>query len=138
MMRARHRLDPLLAPGSLALVGSSPRPDTPGNNMVRMPRLAGWQGRLYPINPNYDSVDGFACYPSLAALPQTVDHVVLGVANARLEQALEDAIAHGAKAATIFASGVLEGDGGADLAQRLGARAREAGVALCGGNGMGF
>jgi acetate---CoA ligase (ADP-forming) len=138
MTQRVHRLDPLLAPNSLALVGASPRPDTPGNNMVTMPRLAGWQGRLYPINPNYDAVEGLVCYPSLAALPERVEHVVLGVANARLESALEDAIAHGAKAVTIFASGILEGEGGGALAQRIGARARQAGLALCGGNGMGF
>ena len=64
--------------------------------------------------------------------------MVLGVANAKLEAALEDAIAHGAKAVTIFASGLVAGDESGELARRIGARARAAGVALCGGNGMGF
>jgi acyl-CoA synthetase (NDP forming) len=138
MSRNPHRLDPLLKPRSLALVGASPKPDTPGNNMVRMPRLAGWTGKLFPVNPNYGEIEGLTCFPTLAALPETADHVVLGVSNARLEAALEDAITHGAKAVTIFASGLVEGDEHGGLARRLGARAREAGIALCGGNGMGF
>jgi acyl-CoA synthetase (NDP forming) len=136
--RVRHRLDPLLAPQSVALMGASRRPDSPGNAMVRMPRLAGYAGRLYPINPNYDTVDEIKCYPSLAALPERVDHVVLGVANAKLEAALDEAIAHGARAVTIFASGILEGETHGELVARIQARARGAGIALCGGNGMGY
>ena len=77
----RHPLDPLLAPRSLALVGASTKPDSPGNSMVKMPLLAGYEGRIYPVNPGYDAVEGVRCFPSLAAIPETVDHVVLGVAN---------------------------------------------------------
>jgi len=136
--RSPHRLDPLLAPRSIAFVGASTRADSPGNNMVRMPLHAGYEGRIYPVNPGYDAVEGLRCFPSLAALPETVDHVVLGVANAKLEAALEEAIAHGAQAVTIFASGRVAGDEHGELARRIGARVRAAGVALCGGNGMGF
>lgn len=133
-----HQLDPLLAPRSLALVGASARPNTPGNDMVRMARIAGYDGRIYPINPNYNEIEGLRCYPSLAALPKTADHAVLSVANHRLEAALDDAIRHGAKAATIFASGVLVPDDDPSLARLIGDTARAAGMALCGGNCMGF
>lgn len=131
-----HRLDPLLRPGSLAFVGASVRPDTPGNTMVRAAAMDGYAGRLYAINPKYGSVEGVACFPGLAALPEAVEHVVLGVANEHLEAELAAAIRHGARAATIFASCVLNGDD--RLADRLAAMAREAGVVICGGNGMGF
>jgi acyl-CoA synthetase (NDP forming) len=133
-----HPLDPLLAPRSIAFVGASIRPESPGNSMVRMPLLAGFRGALYPVNPAYETVEGLACHPSLSALPEQVDHVVLGVANAKLEAALEEAIAHGAKAVTIFASGLVQGLEDGVLARRIGDRAKEAGIALCGGNGMGF
>ncbi len=67
---------------------------------------------------------------------------VLGVANARLEAALKDAIDNGVGAATIFASCYLENDPGENhgpkLTARLSAMAKEAGVAICGGNCMGF
>lgn len=134
--RRPHRLDPLLRPASLAFVGASARPDTPGNTMVRAAALDGYAGRLYAINPKYPAVEGVACYPSLDELPETVEHVVLGVANEHLEQALAAAIRHGARAATIFASCTVPDDSG--LADRLAAMAREAGIEICGGNGMGF
>lgn len=134
----RHRLDPLLAPRCIALVGASTRPETSGNDMVRMAVEGGFQGHIYPINPKYTEVEGLPCYASLQALPEVVDHVVLGVANHRLEQSLRDAIAHGAKAATIFGSCYLADDGSPNLKQRLIACANEGEMILCGPNCMGF
>jgi acyl-CoA synthetase (NDP forming) len=131
-----HRLAPLLAPRSLALVGASPKPDSVGQGMIA--GAAGFPGRLYLVNPGYREIGGTPCYPSLAALPEPVEHVVLGIANARLEAALGEAVSAGAKAATIFGSGFLPEDGDPPLTQRLAALARRAGMAVCGGNGMGF
>ncbi len=134
----QHPLSALLAPRAAAFVGASPRPNSPGNDMLRMLRRSGFGGAVYPVNPKYESVEGFRCYPSLAALPERVDHVVLSVANARLEAALEESISHGARAATIFGSLYLENDADPPLARRVARRAREAEFAICGGNCMGF
>ena len=133
-----HRLAPLLTPRSVALVGASPKPDTVGRGMVASATMAGTPGRLYLVNPNYPEIAGRKCYPSLGSLPEQVDMVVLGVANARLEAALADAIKSGASAATIFASCYLEDDREPKLVARLSAMAKEAGIAVCGGNCMGF
>ena len=133
-----HRLDPLLKPLSIALIGASKRPATPGNTMVRAVAIDGYRGRVYPINPKYDEVEGFACYPDLASLPERVDHVVLGLGNEQLESGLRDAVRHGAKAVTIFASCDVSGTPDDGLADRLMAIAREAGIVMCGGNCMGF
>jgi acetate---CoA ligase (ADP-forming) len=133
-----HRLAKLLAPCAIALVGASPKLDSVGNGMIRGLRGGGFTGRVYAINPNYQEIDGIPCFRSLAELPERVDHALLGVANARLEAAMADAVAAGIPAATILASGYLEGDGNPPLTKRMAALAREAGMAVCGGNGMGF
>ena len=135
---AVHRLTPLLAPQSIALVGASPKAASVGNGMIRGVREGNFRGRFYLVNPNYQEIEGQPCYPSLAALPETVDLAVLGVANSRLEAQLAEAIAHGALAATIFASCYLENDRDPPLTRRIAAMARSAGLQLCGGNGMGF
>lgn len=133
-----HKLTPLMSPRAVALVGASPRPDSPGNDMLRMLRKSGFGGGVYPINPKYPEVEGWRCFPSLAALPEKVDHVVLSVANARIEAALDEAIAHGARAATILGSLYLENDTDPPLTRRIAAKARAAGMSVCGGNCMGF
>ena len=51
-------------------------------------RRGGFEGAIYPVNPGYDEVDGYRCYPSIAEVPEPVDLAILGVANARVEQAL--------------------------------------------------
>ncbi|MSP84165.1 MAG: CoA-binding protein [Alphaproteobacteria bacterium] len=133
-----HRLTPLLAPRSIALVGASPREGTLGHDMLRVLRRGGYRGQVLPINPKYDRIAEWPCQPALAALGEPPDLAVLAVANARLEEALIEAIAAKAKAAVIFASGYVEHDRDPPLLARLAELARGAGLPLCGANCMGF
>ncbi len=133
-----HRLDPLLQPRSIALLGASERPDSPGRLLASMVIEADYAGAVFPVNPAYDQVLGLTCYADLNALPETVDHVVIALGNAHLEAALRATIEHGAKAATIYSSGVLDEDSEPALKQRLRKLARAAGLHICGINGMGF
>ncbi len=135
---SKHRLDPLLKPASIALVGVSDRADSPGQVLAKMVIESDYAGAVYPVNPRYPQILGQACYPTLESLPVTVDHVVIALGNAHLESALQATIEHGARAATIYSSGVIEQDSEPDLQQRLAAMAKAAGLMICGVNGMGF
>ena len=134
----KHRLDPLLKPDSIALLGASDRPDSPGQVLARQVIDSDFPGEVYPVNPGYQSVHGRKCYPDLAALPTTVDHVIIALGNERLEAALADTIAHGARAATIYSSAVLESETEPRLKTRLQRMVVEADLAVCGVNNMGF
>ncbi len=133
-----HRLDPLLKPAAVALIGASPKPESVGRGMITAATTAGTPSRIYLVNPAYPSIDGQDCYPDLRALPERVDLAVIGVANQRAEAALRDAAAAGARAAVLFGSCYLPEDTDPTLTQRLAAIAREAGMVLCGANCMGF
>lgn len=135
---AGHKLAPLLMPRTIALVGASPKEGSVGHSMMAVLNGGGFPGQVFPVNPNYREIAGAPCYPSLADLPAPVDHAVLAVANGRLEGQMAAAIERGARAATIFASCYLENDREPPLTKRLAAMAREAGLQVCGGNGMGF
>jgi acetate---CoA ligase (ADP-forming) len=102
-----HKLTPLLAPRSIAFVGASARKDTPGNGMMRTIRRGGFAGTVWAVNPSYREIEGYPCVPRLADLPAAPDLVVLSVKNERLEAALAEAVAVGARAATTLASGYL-------------------------------
>ena len=130
-----HRLAPLLTPRAVALIGASPKPGTVGRGMITSTSMPGTPSRIHLINPNYPEIDGQKCYAALADLPERVDMAVLGVANARLEAALQDAIENGVRAATIFASCYLENDRDPKLTARLSAMAKEAGWARRRGRG---
>ncbi len=138
MTATEHGLTPLLSPRSIAVVGASRRADTPGNDVLHMLARGGFDGRIYPVNPRYDSVLEMPCYPSLSELPEAVDLVVLSVANERLEQTLKEAVSARARSAVIFASGYIQEDSTVPLTERLRMIARTAGMPLCGGNCMGY
>jgi acyl-CoA synthetase (NDP forming) len=133
-----HPLTPLLSPRSIAFVGASARPNTPGHDMMRMVRRGGFAGVVHAVNPNYREIEGYPCFPSLADLPEAPDLVVLSVRNERLEDTMREAIARGAKASVLFASAFLENDREPPLAARLSSLARAAQMPVCGANCMGF
>jgi len=134
----KHFLDPLLNPASIALVGASNKLGTPGFILADMVINSGFAGAVFPVNPSTDEVIGLKCYVDIESLPTVVDHIVLALGNKHLEAALKSAIAHGAKAVTIYASGILEDDTNPPLLERLIQLATEAKIAICGCNGMGF
>ena len=133
----RPDLAPLLRPQSLALVGSSATPGSFGHALLRQALDTGFDGAVYPVNPARDVIDGACCYPSLADLPERVDCAVLAVADARLEESLRAAISAGIPAAVIF--GAMPDPADPDpLPDRLRQLAQAAGMALLGGNCMGY
>jgi acyl-CoA synthetase (NDP forming) len=137
-MRRNHRLDPLLRPGSIAVVGASERPGSVGRRTVENLLTGKFDGPLYAVNPGYESVLGVRCFPDLESLPETVEHVVLTVGDPRIEAALDETIAHGAAAATMMSSLVLESDTVPLLRDRVETKIRDSGLVVCGANGMGF
>jgi acyl-CoA synthetase (NDP forming) len=133
----RHRLAPLLTPRSVAVVGASAREGSVGHlTLAQLMRV--FSGSIYPVNPNYEELEGQRCYPDLTGLPEAPDLAVLCLPNAALEEAVAAAIDRGVRALTIFASGLLPDDRDPPLNERIRARCQEAGVELCGSNGMGF
>ena len=138
MTRNKHYLDPLLRPASIAVVGASERPHSVGRRTVQNLLTGHYPGTLYTVNPGYDSILGIPCFPDLAALPETVEHVVFALGDAHIEAALDDAIAHGATAATIMSSLVLEHDEEPLLKERIARKIEASGLLVCGANGMGF
>jgi acetate---CoA ligase (ADP-forming) len=133
-----HRLDPLLRPASIAVVGASERPGTVGRNLVENLLKGGFAGPLFAVNPGRESVLGLPCFPSLSSLPQRVEHVFFAVSDERIEAALDAAIAQGVRAVTLYSSLVLADDTVPALRERVLAKVRAANLVVCGANGMGF
>jgi acetate---CoA ligase (ADP-forming) len=133
-----HRLDPLLRPHSLAVLGASRRAGSVGHTLIRHLIQGGFQGALYPVNPKYESIEDLTCYGALAELPEPPDQVVFAVSDARLEEEFERAIAAGARAATLISQLVVADDTDPPLRQRIRQRAEDAGVVVCGGNSNGL
>lgn len=133
-----HRLDPLLRPRSIAVVGATRAPGKVGNDVVRNLIRSGFPGPLYAVNPRYADVEGIPCYPAPADLPETVDQVIFALGDAHLEPMLEAALRTGIKSCVLYSSLVLEEDSAPPLRERVAALIREAGIPVCGANSMGY
>ncbi len=138
MTTSSHRLQPLLAPRSIAIVGASKKRTSTGWKSWKALDEIGYDGDVYLVNPRYDEIDGVRCYPDIASIEAHVDHSILAVANARLEAVFDQTIDANVPAATIFGSCYLQGDSDPPLLNRLQSKARDAGLLVCGGNGAGY
>jgi acyl-CoA synthetase (NDP forming) len=110
----------------------------PGNEILVNLRKGGFAGTIYAVNPGRETAGGLSCHASLEALPEVPDLAVFTVADHRLEHCLDEAIALGIPAATVFSALQQDSADQPSLQQRIRTRASKAGVLLHGGNCMGF
>ncbi|HET7308970.1 MAG TPA: CoA-binding protein, partial [Actinomycetota bacterium] len=137
--RRRTALERMLEARSVAVVGASVREGSVGHQSVVELVEGGFDGEIYPVNPKYGEVLGHRAFGSVAEIGEPVDLAILAVSNALLEEQLRLAAVAGAASAVIFASGYEEPrEGVPPLTERLATIARETGMAVCGGNCMGF
>jgi acetyltransferase len=128
----------LLQARSVAMVGASPKGRWPSfifNNL----KQGKYKGNIYLINPNYHEVWDYPCYPSLKALPEAPEHVLVLVPTRAVFDTLEEAAALGTKAATIYSSGFGEGEDprSKERGQTLRQLCERTGIVVCGPNCMG-
>lgn len=134
----KHRLDPLLRPRSVAVLGASARADSLGEWSLKNLLRGGFRGDIYPVNPRYDELQGLRCYAGLEELPEVPDLVIFGVGDGRIEATLEQAISVGVPAALIMSALVVEEDEAPLLKARVKQKTDSAGMLVCGANCMGF
>ena len=132
------RLDPLVRPRSVAIVGATDR-GGPGRAVMESLGAIGFTGAVYPVNPKYPTVLNTTCYPSLTDLPEAPDVVVFSIRNPLIPEQMRLAVKRGARSAVIYDSGFAElGHDGAKLQDEIASLAREAGMPICGPNCMGI
>jgi acetate---CoA ligase (ADP-forming) len=132
------RLQELFQPRSIAVIGASEKPTIGRRLIVSLDRL-GFPGQVFPVNPNYQSVLGRTCYPSIAEVPEAPDIAAFCLGHRLVLDAFRAAAKRGIRAAVIYDGGFAErGDDGRALQQEIADICREAGIALCGPNCMGI
>ena len=132
------KLDPLVKPRSVAIVGATDR-GGPGRAVIESLGAIGFTGTIYPVNPKYPTVLNIKCYPSFTELPEAPDIVVFSIRNPLIPEQMRLAVKRGARAAVIYDSGFAElGGDGAKLQDEIAAMAREASMPVCGPNCMGI
>jgi len=125
----RHLLDP----ASVAVIGASRKPGRVGHAILRNILSAGFDGRIFAVNPHATSVLGVPCVPAVADLPEPPDVAVIAVPPANVNAVAEDCGSRGVRALVVVTAGI-DPESGA----RLLAACRRHGMRLVGPNCFGI
>jgi acetyltransferase len=113
-------LAPFFEPRGVAVIGASRDPGKVGGSVFANLRAAGFEGRVWPVNPTADIVQGVPAVASLLAIDGPVDLAVITVPAPAVLSALKDCAEKGVRAAVVISAGFREaGEAG---------RAREAAI----------
>ena len=132
-----HRLDPLLDPESIVIVGASTSGGM-GSRLIKNLQHGGFKGKLFGLHPKNKEAFGVPCYPDFKSLPEKVDHAIFAVSDQRIEGLIDAAIEADVKAMSIMSMLFIDDDKEPYLKDRIHLKLKDAEILLCGANGMGF
>jgi acyl-CoA synthetase (NDP forming) len=133
------QIDALFNAKSVAIVGL-PRGMKAGKLFLLALLDQGYGGKIYPVHPTAQEIDGLKAYPSVTAIPGPVDLAIILVPNQGALAVVKDCAAKGVKGAVLFTAGYKEtgtAEGTAVQAE-LTRIARTTGMRLLGPNCMGL
>jgi acyl-CoA synthetase (NDP forming) len=132
-------LDRLFRPQSIALVGASPDPRKISGRPIQFLRAMGYRGRIFPVNPKYETMYDLPAFPSVADLPEPADLALITTPASTTESVITACAEAGIRSAILYTAGFGEfSKEGAEAERRVGAIAREAGIRILGPNCQGF
>jgi len=135
----QHHLKSLFAPKSVAVFGASDSADSVGQVVFQNMLQSGFQGALYPINPNHSEIQGCKAYSSISEITESVELAVIATPPQSVPDIIEECGKHNVKAAVIITAGFSEtGEAGKALEHTVLENAQRYGIRLIGPNCLGL
>jgi acetyl coenzyme A synthetase (ADP forming)-like protein len=132
-------LDAFFNPRSVAVLGASRNETKLGFAILRNVVESGYQGTVYPINPKADEILSLKCYPSVLAVPEPIDLVVIVIPDRLVIPALEDCGKKGVPGVVIISAGFREaGLEGVRRERQVTELAKQFGMRVVGPNCLGI
>jgi acetate---CoA ligase (ADP-forming) len=133
-----NSLVPFFSPKGVAVIGASSNPNKLSYGIFKNLSQYGYQGSVYPVNPNAREILGLKCYADIRDVPDPVDLAVSVVVAGMTPDVLEACGQRGIRAVTIISGGFREvGEEGAILEEKCLRIAKEYGMRLIGPNCVG-
>ena len=101
-------MEMFFTPQSVALVGASATQGKIGNSVLDSLAKHDYKGKVFPINPKQEEILGIKCYPSISAIPEKVDLVVVCVDLSVTPPILEECAKKGIHSVVIVSGGGKE------------------------------
>ena len=128
-------------PKSVAVAGVSTDPNKMGSiifsNLLANRKKGLLKARVYALNPAHDQVGDERCYPSIGALPETPELLIVAVPESLTPGLMRTAAIAGVKAAVMVTSGYGEAGKGS-VEKAIGRDAAKRGMRILGPNTIGL
>ena len=135
----RRKLDRLLRPRSVALIGASSTPGSLGECVLTNLESSSYTGELHLVNPKRPVIHGRQSAGSIDELPNGVDCAVLAVPGAAVLPSVRACAAKGFGSVIVFSAGFSEaGEDGRAAQQELARIASEQDIIVEGPNCLGM
>jgi acyl-CoA synthetase (NDP forming) len=133
VVTSRASLDTFFNPKSVAVIGASTTPGKLGYVAVENLIQLGYPGKIYPINPKADQIQGLKTYPNIKDVPGPIGVGLVLVPAEAVIPVLKECVEKGIKHAVIIAGGFSEVDEkGAKMQQEIADIARKSGMRIIG------
>jgi len=132
-------LDLFFKPQSVAFIGISARTGVLAFNALENLLACGYEGRVYPVNPNADEILGLKAYPDVKSLPEPVDLAVISTRRSLVPGIVKECVENGIKAIIVVGQGFSDAndDEGRRLEEEIVRIARAGGARILGPNTIG-
>ena len=131
--------DNFFNPRSIAIVGASRSKGKVGYEILANMQRSGYEGRIFPVNPTAETIEGLKCYGDLASIGEVPDLVVVVVPAKLVSSVMEQCAKVKAKSVVIITAGFKEiGEQGRKLEQKVVRIARQSGIRIIGPNCLGL
>jgi len=135
-----EQMNTFFEPKAVAIIGASRRTMKAGHvifkNFVINKQRNLFKAKLYPVNPNEKTIQGFPCYSSILDIKDEVDLAVIVVPAKLVPEVMREVAKKGVKAAVIITSGFSE-VGNHELEEEVTAIGKKAGIRILGPNCLG-
>jgi len=136
---AKADLHDLFYPKSVAVIGASGTPGKLGWNVFTNLVSHKFQGRLYPINPRAEEIQGIKAYPRISDVPEPVDVAIILVSAGITPEVVEECCKCGVRYIVVESAGFAElGETGKEIELQMKYIADKYGVRLLGPNCSGI
>jgi acetyl coenzyme A synthetase (ADP forming)-like protein len=132
-------LDNFFNPKTIAVIGASRTPGKVGHDILKNLIQYGYQGVVYPINPEATEILGLKVYPSILSVPSEIGLAVVVVPPRSVSDVIGQCGEKGIDSAVIITAGFKEsGSEGTKLEDELVQKAKESGIRFIGPNCLGI
>ncbi len=124
-------------PGSIAVIGATPKKGKLGNILLR--NLMDGNREIYPVNPKYQNIEGLEAYSCVLDIPDKADLAVISIKACHVPVEVRKCAQAGVKGIVVISSGFSElGDEGKELEQDISDALAGTAIRLLGPNTLGY